>query len=78
MAEAAFAPCIHLYTNAVSQYIRGYKRLFPKHLEEDAARACSYMFLTLFAVDLCDIARQEQLLPPADGGVCDVLIQSKA
>lgn len=78
LAEEAFAPVIDAYKEAVRKYVAGYKKLFPPHLEDDVDRACNYMFLTLYAVDICDLAKEKGLLtPPSDGSVCDVLAQYK-
>ena len=76
LAEEAFATVIDAYTEAVRKYVAGYKKLFPAHLEEDVERACNYMFLTLYAVDICDLAKEKGLLvPPTGESVCDVLVQ---
>ncbi len=78
LVEEAFAPVIDAYTEAVRRYVAGYKKLFPSHLGEHVDRACNYMFLTLYAVDICDMAKEKGLLvPPAEGSVCDVLVQYK-
>lgn len=78
LAEEAFATVIDAYTEAVRKYVAGYKKLFPAHLEEDVERACNYMFLTLYAVDICDMAKEKGLLvPPKEESVCDVLVQYK-
>ena len=76
LAEAAFAPIIDSYSHAVQQFIDGYKKLFPYHLEDDVNRVCNYLFLKLYAVNVCGLAQEKGLLviPPA-GSVCDVLIQ---
>lgn len=51
---------------------------FPPHLEEDVTRACSALFVTLYATQLCKSAQKNNLLePPAPGSVCDVLIGFK-
>ncbi len=76
MAEEAFATVIGAYTEAVRKYVVGYKKLFPAHLEEAVDRACNYRFLTSYAVDICDMAKEKGLLVlPAEGSVCDVLVQ---
>ena len=78
LAEEAFAPVIDAYKEAVRKYVTGYKKLFPSHLENQADRACNYMFLTLYAVDICELAKEQGLLvPPPEGSVCDVLVQYK-
>lgn len=78
LAEVAFAPIIHAYSRAVQRFIVGYKKLFPYHLGDDVNRACNYLFLKLYAVNVCGLAQEKGLLviPPA-GSVCDVLVQYK-
>ena len=76
LAEEAFATVIDTYREAVRDYVACYKKMFPTHLEDDVDRACNYMFLTIFAVDICDAATEQGLLiPPAKESVCDVLVQ---
>lgn len=78
LADTAFQSSIDEYSNGVRKYVNGYQKLFPEHLKEDVARACSYMFLTLYATHICDMAKEKGLLtPPPDGSICDVLIQYK-
>ena len=78
LTDQAFESSIDGYTDAVRKYVSGYKKLFPEHLKDDVARACNYMFLTLYATHICDIAQErELLLSPHDGSICDVLIQHK-
>ena len=78
LAEEAFATVIDTYREAVRDYVACYKKMFPTHLEDDVDRACNYMFLTIFAVDICDAATEQGLLtPPAKESVCDVLVQYK-
>ncbi len=78
LVEKVFASSIDLYSGAVARYVDGYKKLFPAHLEDDVTRACNYMFLTIYATTICDMAREKGLLdsPPLHS-VCDVLIQYK-
>ena len=78
LADNAFKSSIDEYSNAVRQYVNGYQKLFPEHLKDEVARACNYMFLTLYATHICDIAKERgQLISPPDGSICDVLIQHK-
>lgn len=78
LAEKNFAHVIGRYSDSVAKYVEGYKKLFPAHLEEDVTRACHYMFLTLYATEICGTAQQKGLLAvPAQGSVCDVMIQFK-
>lgn len=78
MADKAFKSSIVEYSNTVRKYVNGYQKLFPDHLKDDVARACNYMFLTLYATNICDIAKKKGLLvSPSNGSICDVLIQHK-
>lgn len=78
LAEDVFSATITDYANAVSEYVSGYKKLFPTHLEDDVTRACNYKFIMLYATTVCQMAIGKGLLKqPAPGSVCDVLIQFK-
>ena len=78
LAEEDFASSIGMYAGAVSEYVAGYQKLFPARLEEEVKRACHYMFLTVYATIICDMARERGLLrAPSPDSVCDVMIQSK-
>lgn len=75
LAEACMAPVAQRYAEAVAVFARGYRRLFPAHLAEAANRACHYMYLTLYAVQMCDLLRERGLIEaPGQGSCCDVLI----
>lgn len=78
LVDHAFQSSIDKYSNAVRKYVNGYQKLFPGHLKDEVARACHYMFLTLYATHICDIAKERgQLISPPDGSICDILIQHK-
>lgn len=78
LAEKHFAGVIGRYSDSVAEYVEGYKKLFPAHLKDDVTRACHYMFLALCATTVCRIAQKKGLLAvPAQGSVCDVMIQFK-
>lgn len=78
LTDKAFDSSIDAYSDAVRKYIDGYQKLFPEHLKEDVARACNYMFLTLYATKICSMAEKKGLLvPPAESSICDVMIQFK-
>lgn len=78
LAEKNFAQVIGRYADTVAKYVEGYKKLFPAHLEEEIARACHYMFLALYATTICRTAQEKGLLAvPAQGSICDVMIQFK-
>lgn len=78
LVDKNFDFSIGQYSNAVAKYVEGYKNLFPAHLENEVTRACNYMFLTLYATIVCDVAKEKELLKiPSDNSICDVLIQFK-
>lgn len=78
LVDKAFQSSIGEYSAAVRRYVNGYQKLFPEHLKDEVARACNYMFLTLYATHICDIAKVRGLLvSPPEGSICDVLIQHK-
>ena len=78
LAETAFAPVMPVYTHALNAYIAGYRKLFPAYLEQAPNVACDFLFLSLFASAVYDIAADRGLLSrPAPGSICDVLIQHK-
>lgn len=78
LADKAFQSSIDKYSIAVCKYVNGYQKLFPEHLKDDVTRACNYMFLTLYATHICDIAKERgQLISPPNGSICDVMIQHK-
>lgn len=77
LVEKAFAPIIESYMHAVAEYVEGYKKLFPAHLEDDVARACHGAFVRLFATEIFRDATDEGLFLPPENSVCDVLIQHK-
>lgn len=78
LAEKTFSTSIKLYSDTVETYVKGYMNLFPTHLEDDVTRACNYMFLTIYATTLCDMARDKGFLKlPSSDSICDVMVQFK-
>lgn len=70
-----FKPFISNYIKAVNAYTNGYKKLFPKHLEDEAIRVCNYLFITLFT-HMTRMAQEKGLLEsPKLNSICNVLIQ---
>lgn len=77
LADHHFKTVIVSYADAVAKYLEGYKKLFPAHLEDDVQRVSNYMFLSLYAMVLCDLAKEGLLKAPSPDSVCDVMIQYK-
>lgn len=65
------------YSRAVWQYTEGYKKLFPEHLRETAARFCRAAFYDLYEALIDIYQKRGELARPSEGSVCDVLIQFK-
>lgn len=78
LVERAFEPSVKIYAQAVTAFLNGYRKLFPKHLEKEVTMACRYMFLSLFAV-ICKMAQEKGMLKsPGKGSICDVLLQNNS
>ncbi len=73
-AKTIFAEFLPHYTEEVKKYLKGYMRLFPKHLKEAAERNCFYVFVALFKAVAADWLRKGQITLP-DSAVCDILIE---
>lgn len=77
IVETHFIPHIDKYAALVDQFIAGYKRLFPKHLQDDADRLCHNMFVGMYSVIIDYAQRTGQIGMPSAGCHCDVLEQFK-
>lgn len=63
------------YCEAVDRFVSGYRRLFPRHLDDECARNMYRMFQGLFAAAI-DYGQKAGRIPTSSGGYyCDVLIQ---
>ena len=77
IADKYLAPLMPEYSEIVNKFISGYKKLFPKHLNDDADRMCQNMFMGLYAVIIEYAQRTEAIKMPSENCYCDVLIQYK-
>lgn len=77
IAEKYLAPLMPEYSEIVNKFISGYKKLFPKHLNDDADRMCQNMFMGLYAVIIEYAQKTEVIKMPSGNCYCDVLIQYK-
>ena len=77
IVEKYLAPLMEEYSSIVRQFIAGYKKLFPKHLQEEADRMCYHMFLSLYHTVIAYAQRTGSIEPPSPNCPCDVLIQHK-
>lgn len=75
IVESVFNPLMPEYAAIVKEYIKGYKKMFPKHLHEDVGRISQGVFVNLYKI-IVDYGQQNGLLErPPQNGRCDVLIQ---
>ncbi len=77
IADKYLAPLMPQYSEIVNKFISGYKKLFPKHLNDDADRMCNQIFLRFYAVIIEYAQRIEAIKMPSPNCYCDVLIQFK-
>lgn len=76
IAETHLGPLMDEYCRIVDEYIKGYRKLFPKHLTETSARMCKNSFMNLF-VEIIAYAQGRGEIPlPQKDSVCDVLLQN--
>ena len=74
IVEKHLAPLADEYSRLIANFIAGYKKLFPKHLNDDADRMCSGMFFGLYAVIVEYAQRTGRIEPPTTGDFCEVLM----
>lgn len=77
IAKKHFEPVMHEYCEAVDRFVSGYKKLFPKHLSDDAGRQCQHMFIGMYSVIVKYAQRVGTIELPSADSYCDVLIQFK-
>ena len=77
ICDKYLAPLMPKYNEIVSAFIQGYKKLFPKHLNDDADRMCQNMFLGMYSVIVEYGQRSGKLSMPSANCYCDVIIQHK-
>ena len=77
IADKHLAPLMQEYSSIVDNFIKEYKKLFPKHLSNDVDRFCQGVFAGMYP-HIMIYGQKNGLLPkPTDSFVCDVLIQEK-
>ena len=77
IVENYLAPLMPKYSEIVNKFISGYKKLFPKHLNDDADRMCQNMFMGLYSVVVEYAQKNGAIKMPSKNCYCDVLIQFK-
>lgn len=77
IVESCLIPHIDKYTALVCRFVDGYKKLFPKHLNDDADRMCQNMFLGMYSVIVEYAQRTGKMKRPSEHCYCDVIQQFK-
>ncbi len=68
-------PLVDEYTKCTEKLIAGYKKLFPKHLQDEADRFCHHMFFSLYSV-VIDYAQKNGIIKmPSADNYCDVMVE---
>ncbi len=77
IVERRLAPLADAYFECVSNFLKGYEKLFPRHLQDVIVRNRRQMYFEMY--DVIAAYAQESGEGPAlkEGTVCDVLIQFK-
>ncbi len=73
IVETHLIPHIDEYSKVVYGFVDGYKKLFPKHLRDDADRMCQGMFVGMYSVIVEYAQRTGQIEMPSKDCYCDVL-----
>ena len=77
IVEMNLIPHVDEYADLVYKFVEGYKKLFPKHLKDDADRMCQNMFVGMYSVIVDYAQRTEQIAMPSKNCYCDVFQQFK-
>lgn len=77
IADKYLAPLMPEYSEILNTFISGYKKLFPRHLNDDADRMCHGMFTGMYTVIIAYAQRTETIKMPSRNNYCDVLIRFK-
>lgn len=77
IADRYLGPLMPEYSEIISNFISGYKKLFPRHLKDDVDRMCQRMFPEMYAAIVEYAQRTEAIPKPSPHCCCDVMIQFK-
>lgn len=75
IADRYLAPLMPEYSEIIDRFISGYKKLFPRHLNDDVDRMCQNQFLGMYDAIIRYAQRTEAIERPSPDCCCDVLIQ---
>ncbi len=75
IVEKHFAPLMEEYSSLTEKFVAGYKKLFPKHLNDDIDRMCHNMFFGLYSTIIEYAQRTAKIALPSKGNLCEVLMK---
>lgn len=75
MAERLLTPLMPEYFGLVEKFLIEYKKLFPKHLEEDAKRLCCGFFMGFYDTIAGYCIKKGLMQKPDSSWICDVMVQ---
>ncbi len=75
IARKYLEPVISEYCGLVDDFIAGFKRLIPSHLNDDADRICHNIFMGLYIPLISYAQKTGRIQMPSPGCFCDVMIQ---
>lgn len=75
LVEKHLIPLKDEYTNCTENLIAGYKKLFPKNLQEEADRFCHHLFFSLYSVVVAYARNNGIIQAPSADNYCDVMIE---
>ncbi len=75
IAEKHLAPLMPEYCEAVNRFVSGYRKLFPKHLDDECARSMYEIFRALFTTVIDYGQKTGRIAMPSDNYYCDAIIE---
>ena len=74
-AKECFDPVAGRYAECVRQFVKGYRKLFPEHLQDDMKRVCRSLIFSFYEVAARLAVKEGIMAEPNPEWICDVLIE---
>ena len=74
-AKECFDPVAGQYAECVKQFVKGYRKLFPEHLQDDMKRVCRSLIFSFYEVSAKLAVKEGIRAEPNPEWICDVLIE---
>ena len=75
IAKECFDPVAERYAECVKQFVKGYQKLFPEHLQDDMKRVCRSLIFSFYEVAAKLAVKEGIMAEPNPEWICDVLIE---